>query len=450
MLTRSKLFIAQEPCRQQLTREWNGHHDQGQPLCPCRSKRRLTQPDPATTTSCHGDKGAACKQAMQRIVCYFKRPKSCYWISLVWQIAFLALYSYVLLFDLRDIPSPAFIALMVCVADTAFEEIRQLLTSSMKVGGKKDGLWTRVKAYWSQKWNKLDVFSVAGFVLGVILVFAPNQAAHRVGRVVLAVDVFVFFLRFLQIFMVFRDLGLLLVMAERMVKDSARFMVILLTVMLGYVVASESVLYPDMHFSWPTLYRLPSRAFGQTFAELGMQEIQQGDCDKDGVCPSSYGQYVVPVMLAIYVIATHVLLLNLLIARFNATFEAVKKEAERHQAWQYCQLVQEYKNRSLLPPPCNILRLLITPVIQLCAKRCLCCLCCQGPRDTDPGMEEGERMPLTSLREEESMTLTPSAQGKCVTISSRQAMKDFTLELTDTNNVFQSAPTVLGELDRPA
>ncbi|XP_070177993.1 uncharacterized protein [Littorina saxatilis] len=37
------------------------------------------------------------------------------------------------------------------------------------------------------------------------------------------------------------------------------------------------------------------------------------------------------------------------------------------------------------------------------------------------------------------MTLTPSAQGKCVTISSRQAMKDFTLELTDTNNVFQSA-----------
>eukprot|EP00916_Digyalum_oweni_P009710 GHVL01016368.1.p1 GENE.GHVL01016368.1~~GHVL01016368.1.p1 ORF type:complete len:604 (-),score=25.14 GHVL01016368.1:146-1957(-) len=28
MLTRSKLFIAQEPCRQQLTREWDGYHDQ--------------------------------------------------------------------------------------------------------------------------------------------------------------------------------------------------------------------------------------------------------------------------------------------------------------------------------------------------------------------------------------------------------------------------------------
>ncbi|XP_070178067.1 transient receptor potential cation channel subfamily M member 8-like [Littorina saxatilis] len=40
MLTRSKLFISQEPCHQQLTREWDGYHDQGQPLCPCSSKRR--------------------------------------------------------------------------------------------------------------------------------------------------------------------------------------------------------------------------------------------------------------------------------------------------------------------------------------------------------------------------------------------------------------------------
>ncbi|XP_070179130.1 transient receptor potential cation channel subfamily M member-like 2 [Littorina saxatilis] len=300
-------------------------------------------------------------------------------LSYVWQITFLALYSYVLLFDLRDTPSPAFIALMVCVADTACEEIRQLTTSSLKVRGKKDGLVTRLKTYWFQKWNKLDVASVAGFVLGVILVLTPSQHVQRVGRVVLAADVFVFFLRFMQILMVFRDLGLLLVMAERMVKDSARFMVILLTVMLGYVVASESVLYPDMHFSWPTLYRLPFKALWQTFGELGLEEIQQGDCDKDGVSMSSYGQYVVPVMLAIYVIATHVLLLNLLIARFNATFQDVEDEAERHQAWQYCQLVQEYKHRSLLPPPCNILRLLITPVINLCAKPC--------PRDTDTSLK---------------------------------------------------------------
>ncbi|XP_070179005.1 uncharacterized protein [Littorina saxatilis] len=36
------------------------------------------------------------------------------------------------------------------------------------------------------------------------------------------------------------------------------------------------------------------------------------------------------------------------------------------------------------------------------------------------------------------MKLKPSARGKCVTISSPQPMKDFTVELRDTNNVFQS------------
>ncbi|XP_070179134.1 TRIO and F-actin-binding protein-like [Littorina saxatilis] len=179
-----------------------------------------TQQDTTTTTSCQGDKGADCKEAMRRILCFISMPKSCYWISLVWQIAFLTLYSYVLLFDLRDTPSPAFIVLIVWVSDTACEEIRQLLTSSLKVRGKKDGLVTRLKTYWSQKWNKLDVASVAGFVLGVILVMVPSHYVKVAGRWVLAVDVFVFFLRFLQILMVFRELGLLLVMAERMVRPT--------------------------------------------------------------------------------------------------------------------------------------------------------------------------------------------------------------------------------------
>ncbi|XP_070179131.1 transient receptor potential cation channel subfamily M member 5-like [Littorina saxatilis] len=173
------------------------------------------------------------------------------------------------------------------------------------------------KNYWRQNWNKVDVVSIIVFVLGITLVFAPSKPANIVGRVVLAANFSVFSLRFLQRLMVFTELGLLLVMAEKMMMDSVRFMMILLTVMMSYAVTSESVLYPDMKFSWSALYHLPNKAFWQTFGELGLEEIQGDECAKDGLCPSPYGQYLVPVMVALYVITSHVLLLNLLIAQFK-------------------------------------------------------------------------------------------------------------------------------------
>ena len=53
----------------------------------------------------------------------------------VWQLAFLALFSYVLLFDLSDTPTRCYYALGVWVADTTAEEIRQVKPHQLSLAG---------------------------------------------------------------------------------------------------------------------------------------------------------------------------------------------------------------------------------------------------------------------------------------------------------------------------
>lgn len=72
------------------------------------------------------------------------------------------------------------------------------------------------------------------------------------------------------------------------VVDSARFMALLLSIMFGYVVATESLLNPHRQFSWTQLLLLPYKAFFQTFGELSLDEIQGGKQVNDKSCTHVY------------------------------------------------------------------------------------------------------------------------------------------------------------------
>nr|KAG5707112.1 hypothetical protein BaRGS_011823 [Batillaria attramentaria] len=86
-----------------------------------------------------------------------------------------------------------------------------------------------------------------------------------------------------------------------------------------------------------------------------------------------------PFMLAIYLIITQVLLLNLLIAQFGVTFGEVREKAKEYQSWHRCQIVREFYNRQPLVPPFQILRCIRKVVKYVnnrhCPRRSSCCCC---------------------------------------------------------------------------
>ena len=52
---------------------------------------------------------------------------------------------------------------------------------------------------------------------------------------------------------------------------------------------------------------------------------------------------------------TNVLLLNLLIAKFNSSYETVKEDAEFHYVNNILVILDDYENKSVLPPPLGVI-----------------------------------------------------------------------------------------------
>ena len=74
-----------------------------------------------------------------------------------------------------------------------------------------------ISAYFQVFWNKLDVLAIALFIVGFTLRFIPATECFCAARIVLSVDLTIWFMRSLDIFAAVKRLGPKLVMIGEMV-----------------------------------------------------------------------------------------------------------------------------------------------------------------------------------------------------------------------------------------
>lgn len=403
--TENRALMAHSACKNIMTRIWRGDFPRDPPPFykgPCR-----------LVDAVRSNEDCTCKKV-------FWHPRRKYAVNLVLQVAFLALFSHTLLTDFVRI-SPSVWVLVVWVAAITVEEGRQLFARNpvfkeVRLSQQRQSIWRKWKTYSQQNWNQIDLFTIMLFWLG-LMVLSSDSHVHIAGRVLLSIDVLFFFMRTFQMLMVFDDLGLLLVMVYKMIKDTRNFMIILLIVVLAYAISSEALLYPDSELTLDRMFNLPRKAYWQVFGDVFLEEIQVRDVGSCSVgneslhyggdlphCPTNYGRYFVPVLLGIYMMITNVLLLNLLIARFGKTFDKVYNEAVEYQAWHRCDMITEFYCRSSLQPPFNLIPVvfrIIRKVLWIICHCCkMCCRCCKrckarplgenrASRDRDPLRQKG-------------------------------------------------------------
>uniref|UniRef100_A0A7M5X419 Ion transport domain-containing protein n=1 Tax=Clytia hemisphaerica TaxID=252671 RepID=A0A7M5X419_9CNID len=75
----------------------------------------------------------------------------------------------------------------------------------------------------------------------------------------------------------------------------------------------------------------------------------------DDPCPDEIGQKIVPIYMAIYMLMTNILLLNLLIAIFNNTYEKVQENSDRLWKFKRYDVINEYNDRPSFCPPFIVL-----------------------------------------------------------------------------------------------
>ncbi|XP_028267278.1 transient receptor potential cation channel subfamily M member 4a isoform X2 [Parambassis ranga] len=277
---------------------------------------------------------------------------------------FLCLFAYVLLVDFKPAPpkgpSTLELVLYFWVFTLVCEEIRQ----TFFVGS--TFVLQRMRNYIQDKWNKCDLTAITLFILALCCRMFPWS--YQFGRAVMAIDFMVFTLRLIHIFAVHKQLGPKIIIVGKMVKDVFFFLFFLAVWVMAYGVANQALLYSyDPRPNWifrRVFYRPYLHIFGQIpIEDMDTDKLRQINCTHNATlieagaepCLSNYANWVVVILLVIYLLFTNIVLVNLLIAMFSYTFSKVQEHSDTYWKFQRYNLIVEYHSRPCLAPPFIIL-----------------------------------------------------------------------------------------------
>ncbi|XP_026150464.1 transient receptor potential cation channel subfamily M member 2 [Mastacembelus armatus] len=300
-----------------------------------------------------------------RLVCLYSSPQVKFYWNIVFYFAFLLLFAVVLMMDFQATPSAWEVLLYIWLFSLVCEEVRQLFHDP-------DGFGFRKKAtmYIQDLWNILDVLSILLFIIG--LAFRLISTLFYAGKIVLCIDFVVFCLRLMAIFTISRTLGPKIIIVKRMMMDMFFFLFLLSIWVVAYGVAKQGILINnDSRLDWifrGAVYEPYLTIFGNFPTNIDKVTFDINSCSMSGTDPLKpkcpvlddnqnpvFPEWLTITLLCVYLLFANILLLNLLIAIFNFTFEEVQDNTDRIWKFQRYELIKEYHSRPAAPPPFIIL-----------------------------------------------------------------------------------------------
>ncbi|XP_071503597.1 transient receptor potential cation channel subfamily M member 5-like [Diadema antillarum] len=317
--------------------------------------------------------------------------------KLIVYLVFLAQFSYVMLSNFHeDISRPE--ALLIFWVLTLFlDEIRQIVDMDKETWEGKIRVWI------NDSWNRMDIFNFLLFFLGLIL--RMSHANLEAARIVLCVNLMTFFIRVLYLFLVVRKLGPKLLMIGKMMIDLVMFISILVIFLLSYGIASQAILYPNQEDPVDVFKGILYRAYFQVFGELYLDVIMGPEgctrnetmIEEGNYSPCPDNSWTGLILLAVYMLISNVLLLNLLIAMFSYTFSTVQDNTDAFWKFHRYRLIKEYIDKPFLVPPFIIAAHLYRLIRYLSSRRC--------GEDNEKLLDEEPTVELQSLIGWESLQL---------------------------------------------
>ncbi|XP_077569202.1 transient receptor potential cation channel subfamily M member 1-like isoform X1 [Stigmatopora nigra] len=312
----------------------------------------------------------------RKIYEFYNAPFTKFWFNTISYLVYLMLYNYIILVKMERWPSLQEWMVISYIITLGLEKVRQILMSEP---GK---LKQKVNVWLEDYWNVTDLAAIGVFLLGLLLRL-QSQPYMGYGRVLYCVDIIFWYIRVLDIFGVNKYLGPYVMMIGKMMVDMLYFVVIMLVVLMSFGVARQAILHPDEEPTWRlarNIFYMPYwMIYGEVFADsidLYAMEINPpcGDnlYDEDGkkLPPCIPGAWLTPAIMACYLLVANILLVNLLIAVFNNTFFEVKSISNQVWKFQRYQLIMNFHDRPILPPPLIVFPHVFIVLQRLC-RRCL-------------------------------------------------------------------------------
>lgn len=305
---------------------------------------------------------------------------------------FLIIMSYIMLFEYHMELCWMESLCYSFVLGYGIEEARQCVLVSMQ---------TSIKDYLNDKWNWLDISAILSTTIGLSLRLlawhrytGPSNSQYNesmdhlfyISRIVLLTSLLLFYLRILFIASISAILGPKLRMIGDMLrKDFLPLFLLFVIFILAFGVLFQGLLYPNgwhFHYKNDTVNETvgPYKKVSELKLEIiGMLlkraiyaifeadfPIEETACDSKVDCVHPLGStLVVSLSLMIYIVIVYIMLMNLLIALFSNTVARINQRSIEHWLADRYKLVEEYKERSIFPPPFNIFERFFNVIFQI-------------------------------------------------------------------------------------
>ena len=323
-----------------------------------------------------GDDGRSLNP-FQKIQTFYKCPIVKYTGMCISFLAFVLLYSYVILFDYRWEYGIAEVVLYGWFIILFISELRELFWEPSKT---LKGKW---KDYIRSIWNRWDCLCLTLSLIAFIL--RNFEVTFWISRALMALNCALYYVRVFRIYHASQNLGPKLVVFHKMIPQVLTFMVLMLVFIAAYGVCSQAIIDPYRKFDWNGVEMLfldtIMLPYWQMFGELSLDKVQVKDLncqdnDTREVCEAPVLEHknemniVLPIFLAIYMLVGNVMLLNLLIAIFTSVFDEVNRNSNEVWKWEMYRLLVDYDIRPILPPPLIIFEIFWDLLKGCCKKLC--------------------------------------------------------------------------------
>ncbi|XP_071060528.1 transient receptor potential cation channel subfamily M member 3 isoform X3 [Pseudochaenichthys georgianus] len=338
----------------------------------------------------------------RKIYEFYNAPIVKFWFHTMAYVGYLMLFNYIVLVKMDLWPSTQEWIVIAYIFTNGIEKMREILMSEP---GK---LLQKVKVWLQEYWNITDLMAILIFSVGMVLrLQEPPLMSY--GRVIYCVNIIYWYIRLLDIFGVNKYLGPYVMMIGKMMIDMMYFVIIMLVVLMSFGVARQAILNPNEDPSWMlarNIFFMPYwMIYGEVFADQIDPPCGQNITTDDGgvvsLPPCKTGAWIVPAIMACYLLVANILLVNLLIAVFNNTFFEVKSISNQVWKFQRYQLIMTYYERPVLPPP-----LIIFSHITMALKH----LCCRWRKHDDDERDYGLKLFIT----EEELKKVHDFEEQCI------------------------------------
>ncbi|KFO32444.1 Transient receptor potential cation channel subfamily M member 8 [Fukomys damarensis] len=260
------------------------------------------------------------KKLLWYYVAFFTSPFVVFSWNVVFYIAFLLLFAFVLLMDFHSVPHTPELVLYALVFVLFCDEVRQWYMNGVN--------------YFTDLWNVMDTLGLFYFIAGIVFrLHSSNKSSLYCGRVIFCLDYIIFTLRLIHIFTVSRNLGPKIIMLQRMLIDVFFFLFLFAVWMVAFGVARQGILRQnEQRWRWifrSVIYEPYLAMFGQVPSDVDGTTYDFAHCTFTGneskpLCVEldehnlpRFPEWVTIPLVCIYMLSTNILLVNLLVAMFG-------------------------------------------------------------------------------------------------------------------------------------